>query len=124
MILVTHDLGVVSAVTDRVDVMYASKIVESGTTEHLMTCPSHPYTSDLLSAMPDINAPRGELHAIPGVPPTLNRQFEWCPYGQRCKFHTNECDEDMPDLVQIGENGIALCACVHPLLKIGSAEAR
>jgi len=116
VILVTHDLGVVSAVTDRVDVMYASKIVESGSTRHLMSAPSHPYTNDLLAAMPDIDAPKGVLNAIPGIPPTLNRLFSWCPYGARCVFHTEECDEDMPELTEVDAGSeVAFCACVHPV---------
>lgn len=114
--LVTHDLGVVSAVTDNVSVMYAGKIVETGRTQDVMALPSHPYTQALLNAMPDIEVERGELHPIPGVPPTLNTQFEWCPYGPRCELHTVECDAAMPALEVVGEiPSDRQCACVHPL---------
>lgn len=114
--LVTHDLGVVSAVTDEVNVMYASKIVESGKTRDLMSSPSHPYSQALLLAMPDIKAKRGDLHAIPGVPPTLNKQFDWCPYGPRCPLHEENCDSSMPELVDVGTVDIQRkCACIHPL---------
>ncbi len=116
VILVTHDLGVVSAVTDKVNVMYASKIVEMGNTLDLMNAPSHPYADALLLAMPDITAERGNLHAIPGVPPTLNKQFEECPYGPRCSRHDEACDIEMPPLVTVqSRDGIRKCACVHPL---------
>lgn len=125
VILVTHDLGVVSVVSDRVNVMYASKIIEAGSTNVLMTTPSHPYTNALLTAMPDINAPRGELHSIPGVPPTLNREFDWCPYGVRCDLHTEQCDEAMPELkVVSSEDETMQCACIHPLIEIETAQIK
>lgn len=114
VILVTHDLGVVSAVTDRVNVMYASKVVETGSTQMLLTNPNHPYTNALIGAMPDINAPKGDLHAIPGVPPTLNRKFEHCPYGPRCESHSELCDQRMPALIQMCADDHKV-ACVHPL---------
>lgn len=114
--LVTHDLGVVSAVTDDVNVMYAGKIIETGRTQDVMPNPSHPYTQALLNAMPDIGAKRGQLYPIPGVPPTLNTQFEWCPYGPRCRFHSVECDAAMPLLKSSSEmRSDRKCACIHPL---------
>lgn len=123
VILVTHDLGVVSAVTDRVNVMYASKIIETGDTHNLMTNPMHPYTNALLLAMPDISSERGDLHAIPGVPPTLNRVFDLCPYGPRCQFHQPNCDIQVPALVPVGDvSEDRKHACLHPLnqlMKVG-----
>lgn len=116
VVFVTHDLGVVSAVTDEVSVMYASKIVESGPTQELMLSPQHPYSKALLCAMPDIDSRRGEMHPIPGIPPTLNREFNWCPYGPRCEFHNDECDAEMPKLQIVSKNdALHSCACVHPL---------
>ncbi|MFN8015017.1 MAG: ABC transporter ATP-binding protein [Acidimicrobiia bacterium] len=113
VILVTHDLGVVNAVTDDIAVMYASSIIETGSTPETIAKQYHPYTCDLLHAMPDIAAPKGDLHSIPGVPPTLNREFTWCPYGPRCKYHDDKCDEQMPDLIELSTG--RFCACVHPL---------
>lgn len=119
VILVTHDLGVVSSVTDRVDVMYASKIIESGLTSQIVHFPNHPYTKALLSAMPDINAHKGDIHSIAGMPPTLNRLFTFCPFGPRCEFRTKECDVKMPDLIQVNDNESSKCACIHPIVHEG-----
>jgi len=114
VILVTHDLGVINSVTDNVLVMYASKIVESGETSKLMEEPHHPYTSALLKAMPDL-AVKNSLHAIPGVPPTLNKIFDYCPFAPRCENVTDECKQSMPDLEL--ENKRAL-ACFNPMIKV------
>lgn len=123
VILVTHDLGVINAVSDNVNVMYASKIVESGTTDEILRHASHPYTHALLRAMPDIASEKEELYSIPGVPPTLNREFHWCPFGPRCEYHSDECDVQMPDLVVVKKKGsIRECACVHPLGEVVGAS--
>lgn len=116
VVLVTHDLGVINAVSDNVSVMYASKIVESGTTDEILRHAAHPYTHALLRAMPDISTEKEELYSIPGVPPTLNREFEWCPFGPRCEYHTKECDEQMPALINVNKlDSIRECACIYPL---------
>lgn len=121
VILVTHDLGVINAVSDNINVMYASKIVESGTTDEILRHAAHPYTKALLGAMPDISRARGKLYSIPGVPPHLNREFEWCPFGPRCEYHDDECDKEMPELIKLDiEHSMRRCACVRPLS--GSVE--
>jgi oligopeptide/dipeptide ABC transporter ATP-binding protein len=119
VILVTHDLGVINAVTDDVHVMYAGKLVETGTTTKIMTDALHPYTDALLHAMPDLENSHGELQSIPGVPPALTQIFDWCPFGPRCPRHSEECDKKMPDLVARDNEQVDAevhrVACVHPL---------
>jgi oligopeptide transport system ATP-binding protein len=114
MMIVTHDLGVISSVSDRMNVMYGGKIVESGPTRDLLSSPSHPYTQALLDAMPTLASSDEDLCTIPGAPPTLNKLFSWCPFGPRCEFHTEKCDDGMPPLVE-SEDDSRTCACVHPL---------
>lgn len=113
VILVTHDLGVINAVTDNVNVMYASKLVEKGETTSIMTHPHHPYTSALLGAMPDLVQSRDELVTIPGVPPLLVKEFTSCPFAPRCNNVTQMCREVMPDLVKVDDD--REIACFNPV---------
>ncbi|HMS24432.1 MAG TPA: ABC transporter ATP-binding protein [Acidimicrobiia bacterium] len=122
VVLVTHDLGVINAVTDNVQVMYAGKLVETGTTSEILDQPYHPYTNALMEAMPDLGTQRGVLHSIPGVPPTLGQEFDWCPFVARCTYATKECDEAMPSLDTLRSKEASLnpdehkVACYHPVV--------
>ena len=85
ILLITHDLGVVAEVCDRVLVMYAGQIVESGTVEQLFKNPLHPYTQGLLASLPQINSDRSKkLPSIPGQPPDLGALPTGCPFYERC----------------------------------------
>ncbi len=85
VVLITHDLGVVAEVCDRVLVMYAGRIVESGTVEQIFHAPKHPYTQGLLASLPQINADRSRrLTSIPGQPPDLAHLPPGCPFFDRC----------------------------------------
>ncbi|HEX4206932.1 MAG TPA: ABC transporter ATP-binding protein [Ktedonobacteraceae bacterium] len=98
LILITHDLGVVAGVTDRVIVMYAGKVVEEAPTEELFAHPRHPYTLGLLSSVPRLDEPRqAELKTIEGAPPDLLNPPEGCPFIARCSFARSQC-RTMPAL--------------------------
>lgn len=108
LILITHDLGVVAEVTQRIMIMYAGKCVETGPTRRIIDAPSHPYTSGLLKALPQ-HAGRGtKLYQIPGSMPPITALPSGCAYHPRCEFATERCHAAAPDLV----NG---AACYNPL---------
>jgi oligopeptide/dipeptide ABC transporter ATP-binding protein len=96
MLFITHDLGVVSQIADRVLVMYAGRIVEEGTAEDVLRHPRHPYTEGLLRAAPRLE--RGKLTPIPGTVPALGALPPGCSFGPRCAVHVAECDLAMPEL--------------------------
>jgi oligopeptide transport system ATP-binding protein len=99
IILVTHDLGVVAGVCDRILVMYAGMVVEEAPTRDLFKTPSHPYTLALLRSIPRADAPiAGRLANIEGIPPRLDREFDACPFHPRCAFAREKCLEALPPL--------------------------
>jgi oligopeptide/dipeptide ABC transporter ATP-binding protein len=97
LILITHDLGVVGSVTDRMIVMYAGRVVESGTTAEVFADPRHPYTLGLLDSVPKLDSEvEGQLHAIPGSPPTGYGAAEGCPFAPRCRWVMQRCRDEDP----------------------------
>jgi oligopeptide/dipeptide ABC transporter ATP-binding protein len=109
LILITHDLGVVAGVTDRILVMYAGHIAERAPTEELFANPRHPYTLGLLGAVPRLDATQGsELVTIPGSPPDLLHPPEGCPFQPRCPFKIDKCKTYPPD-VHVGHEHESAC---------------
>jgi len=109
LILITHDLGVVAGVTDRILVMYAGHIAERAPTEELFDNPHHPYTLGLLGAVPRLTAERGsELVTIPGSPPDLLHPPQGCPFQPRCPFRIDKCVTYPPDL-KVGSGHVSAC---------------
>jgi oligopeptide/dipeptide ABC transporter ATP-binding protein len=107
---VTHDLGVVASLVDRVVVMYAGRIVEMAPTERLFGRPSHPYTKALLESLPGQHTPhRSPLHQIGGTPPDPTQLSAGCPYRFRCPFSIAKCAEEEPPLIDRGEGSLAAC---------------
>jgi oligopeptide transport system ATP-binding protein len=101
LILITHDLGVVAGMTQRINVMYAGYIVERATTEELFGRPRHPYTVGLLRSIPRLDEQgRGELVPIQGQPPDLSREIVGCPFASRCFNVGDRCRTEMPPLAQ------------------------
>lgn len=97
IILITHDLGVVAGLCDRVLVMYAGEAVECGTVEQIYYDPKHPYTQGLLQSVPRLDQPDDkELHAIPGNPPNLMSLPEGCKFRDRCPKAFEKCRQDPP----------------------------
>lgn len=111
LILITHDLGVVAGMTDRVVVMYAGKVMEEATTEELFANPNHPYTLGLLASVPRLDEKRiQELATIEGTPPDLLNPPTGCPFMPRCAFARKACRE-MPPLAPVAGNSTHLKAC-------------
>jgi oligopeptide transport system ATP-binding protein len=110
VILITHDLGVVAGMTDRLIVMYAGKIFETGTTEALFARPANPYTRGLLLSVPDVTSvDRGELYQIPGMPPDVAHLPPGCPFAPRCERAEARCREEFPPMVQVAPEHYSLC---------------
>jgi peptide/nickel transport system ATP-binding protein len=100
VILITHNLGIVARLCQRVAVMYAGQIVEEGSTEQIFAAPHHPYTRDLLGATPSLQHPRSQpLVAIEGRPPTMRGTFTGCPYAPRDPLAFDKCHTETPPLV-------------------------
>jgi oligopeptide/dipeptide ABC transporter ATP-binding protein len=114
VLLISHDLGVVSDTTDRIAVMYAGRIVESGPTSDVLARPRHPYTLGLLRSIPRLDGPRRpELAAIEGSPPDLTRDITGCPFRQRCGWAIDRCATEDPPL-ELVETGHAVACWVRP----------
>lgn len=105
LIVVTHNLGLVSRYADRIYVMYAGSIVESGTTEDILTTPYHPYTKGLLKAVPRLeDSTEEELVPIDGAPPSLADLPDYCAFYPRCAFAGEQCKKSgKPELIRVGE---------------------
>ena len=110
VILITHDLGVVAGMTDRVVVMYAGKVFEQATTRELFARPANPYTKALLRSMPDPEkTPAGALYQIPGLPPDVSRLGAGCPFAPRCERAEDVCRSEFPPFVQLAPEHFSLC---------------
>jgi oligopeptide transport system ATP-binding protein len=109
-ILITHNLGVVAGMCERVMVMYAGRIVESGPTEDVFAHPKHPYTWSLLRSIPRLDADAHEpLKPIEGLPPDLTNLPTGCAFHPRCPFKVERCTRDTPELNRVGETQLAAC---------------
>jgi oligopeptide/dipeptide ABC transporter ATP-binding protein len=110
LIVITHNLGVVARYADRVNVMYAGKIIECGLAREIYHHPRHPYTLGLLHSVPRLDQPKkSKLEPIEGQPPDLARLPAGCSFRPRCKFGEEECDHEVPALREVGEKHF--CAC-------------
>ncbi len=108
LILITHDLGVVADVADRIAVMYAGRIVESAPVHDIYKAPAHPYTRGLLDSIPRLDQKGRELYAIKGLPPNLTRIPPGCPFHPRCPLACDVCTTDDPPLYEVsGTRGSA-----------------
>ncbi len=108
VVMITHDLGVIARVADRVQVMYAGRVVERTDVEALFTHPTHPYTEGLLRSIPLLGHQR--LLPIPGSPPNMLRPPSGCAFRPRCPYAIDECAVDLPELEPVGA---AESACVR-----------
>ncbi len=109
LVLVTHDLGVVAGVADRVAVMYAGRIVEEGRAEEVLGAPRHPYTVGLLASVPRLDDGRARLTPIEGLPPDLSALPRGCAFAPRCSAVRDRCRAEAPALVSLGGSRRAAC---------------
>ncbi len=110
LIIITHNLGVVARYADRVNVMYAGKIIEQGSAIQIYHQPSHPYTLGLLRSVPRLDRPRqAKLEPIEGQPPDLTRLGAGCAFRPRCRFAIDRCAREIPALEAVGEGHTSAC---------------
>jgi oligopeptide/dipeptide ABC transporter ATP-binding protein len=109
LIFVTHNLGIVAKMCDKVAVMYAGRIVEMGSTRQIFDTPSHPYTQALLHCLPSVELRRQQLVEIGGQPPDLSRLPSGCPFAPRCAKRQPVCTAEYPPTVTIDDGHVAQC---------------
>jgi oligopeptide/dipeptide ABC transporter ATP-binding protein len=110
LIVITHNLGVVARYADRVNVMYAGKIIEMGSATDIYHNPRHPYTLALLKSVPRLDQPRGaKLDPVDGQPPDLARLDDGCPFRPRCRFAIDRCATENPTLDSVAEGHFTAC---------------
>lgn len=114
VIIITHDLGVVASIADRVAVMYGGKIVETGSVNEIFYNPSHPYTKALLESLPKTDMDKStRLVSINGTPPDLLNPPKGCPFAGRCKYTMKICLTQMPPDFDAGKNHKSACWLLH-----------
>jgi oligopeptide/dipeptide ABC transporter ATP-binding protein len=109
IVLITHDLGVIAEMADRVVVMYAGKVVETAPVDQLFQAPAHPYTEGLLASIPDLDAEREDLATIEGVVPPPFAMPRGCRFHPRCRYARPPCQERTPDFVEVVPGQRAAC---------------
>ncbi len=115
IIFITHDLGVVAELCDRVVVMYGGLVMEEAMIDDLFEMPGHPYTMGLLASMPDIEQDKSvRLQPIPGSPPDMTNPPKGCPFAPRCPYARSICAAELPDFVEVGERHRTRCFLQYP----------
>lgn len=110
VLLITHDLGVVASIADRVAVIYGGQIVESGSVDDVLVTPRHPYTRGLLESVPRVDQNvNGRFAAIPGTPPSLHEQLDGCLFAPRCPYAEERCDDTLPILENVSSDHRVAC---------------
>jgi oligopeptide transport system ATP-binding protein len=110
VLIITHNLGVVARYVERLNVMYAGSLVETGPTDVIFAEPKHPYTIGLLRSVPRLDKPRTEVtEVIEGVPPNLAHLPAGCPFAERCRFVMAQCREEKPVLEEVSEGHFRAC---------------
>lgn len=109
IILITHDLGVVANMAQRVAVMYSGMVIETGTVNEIFHTPKHPYTWGLLASMPKLDSKEDTLTAIPGSPPDLSNPPKGCPFAARCPYAMKVCVDHMPEYTELSETQKTAC---------------
>ena len=110
LIVITHNLGVVARYADRVNIMYAGKVIERGSAREIYANPRHPYTVGLLQSVPRLDLPRkARLDPIEGQPPDLINLPAGCSFRERCRWAIDKCATDTPELMETGEGHLSAC---------------
>lgn len=111
ILFISHDLGLMGEITDRIGVMYAGKMVELGNTNEIMDDPKHPYTQGLLKSFPTIHGPKVRLEGIPGNPLNLLETPNGCFFQARCELCEDACKQTQPELIKISSESDRKAAC-------------
>ena len=123
ILMITHNLGVVARYADRVNVMYAGKIVERASARELYANPRHPYTLGLLRSVPRLDEPRrAKLRPIPGQPPDLSRLPAGCSFAPRCAYVVDRCRAEVPPLAELSADHLSACFLARDLPDLAPAE--
>jgi peptide/nickel transport system ATP-binding protein len=109
VLLISHDLGVIADVCERVIVMYAGRVVEDADVRSIFREPRHPYTQALLQSIPRLNDERSRLYQIPGSVPPAGAVKAGCPFYSRCPMHVDKCAVEMPPMFSFGARHRAAC---------------
>lgn len=123
-VIITHDLGLVAELSERVLVMYAGRIVEETPVADLFDAPAHPYTRALLESRPSSTQDKARLVSIPGLPPSSADAVPGCPFNPRCAFAQDICKIERPTLTRFGDGRAAACHFYQDVLKIGSEPSQ
>jgi len=124
MIIITHNLGVVARYADRVNVMYAGKIIESGTAHDIYHHPKHPYTLALLNSIPRMDQARQDkLDPVEGQPPDLTQLDDGCSFRFRCRYAAEGCAKSFPDLEEVEEGHFTACFEKDKLIEKSKVDA-
>jgi oligopeptide/dipeptide ABC transporter ATP-binding protein len=113
ILYITHDLGVVANIADRVYVMYAGVIAEQGSTRHIFKEAQHPYTQGLLASLPTRSKRGKRLHSIPGSVPSPSYKPDGCPFHPRCSYAVQACRRQYPDMCDYGDGHMARCPVLY-----------
>ena len=123
LVVITHNLGVVARYADRVNVMYAGKIIEMGSAQQIYHQPHHPYTLGLLASVPRMDQPRGtRLIPIDGQPPDLTRLDGGCAFRPRCRFAVERCGQEFPPLEDVDSGHVSACWRVNEINELKNAS--
>jgi oligopeptide/dipeptide ABC transporter ATP-binding protein len=109
IVMITHDLGVVAGIADRLAVMYSGRVVEEGPTGLVFAAPRMPYTRGLLASVPRFDSDEADLPAIPGQPPEPSQRPPGCAFAPRCDLAPPECRRQRPELIPLGDGQSAAC---------------
>lgn len=107
--MITHDLGVMAEICDRVEIMYAGDMVEMGSVRRVLKDPQHPYTQGLLQTVPDKSNPDQPLYSIRGNVPSLLEAQTDCRFAPRCEYAMDRCRQELPPLYVLNEDHQAAC---------------
>jgi oligopeptide/dipeptide ABC transporter ATP-binding protein len=117
LIMITHDLGVIAEIADRIAVMYAGKVVEYADKKTIFHNPLHPYTFGLLTSIPRLDVEIKRLNVIPGIVPNPLHFPTGCKFNPRCRFATNKCREEEPTLIKVEEGHLVSCWNIDKVVK-------
>ena len=122
LLYITHDLGVVSNIADRIYVMYSGIIVEQGSTHDIFHNPCHPYTQGLLASLPSLSKRGSTLHSIPGAVPDPAYKPSGCPFHPRCEYATEICRSQFPEMCDYRDGHLSRCPVLYEHEEVPNAD--